>query len=116
MYEIKQKHYNKAAFELHQAVERFYTTILRIDYKPKTHDLEELGINVDRLSAKFKEIFPKKSEEGKTPFRTIAAPMSKPVTTCPIKLQEENRMSRRIKKLQSATGKVCKEKIESFII
>lgn len=37
--------YNKAAFELHQATERYYGAIQLVftGYKPKTHDIEVLG-------------------------------------------------------------------------
>ena len=119
LYEIKQKHYNKAAFELHQAVERLYTTILLVftDYKPKTHDLEELGINVDRLSAKFKEIFPRKTEEEKRLFELLrhAYVEARYDMSYKITQKELEYLAERVKKLQTTTEKVCKEKIKSFI-
>ena len=41
---LPKKRYSKAAFELHQAVENAYNAFLLVftDYKPKTHNLEEL--------------------------------------------------------------------------
>jgi predicted nucleotidyltransferase len=43
--DIGKGRYKKAAFELHQAVECFYSTVLLVltNYKPKGHDLEEYG-------------------------------------------------------------------------
>jgi HEPN domain-containing protein len=41
-YRLKRHGLKIAAFELHQATERFYVTILLVftDYKPKIHDIE----------------------------------------------------------------------------
>jgi HEPN domain-containing protein len=111
---------NNAAFQLHQAVERFYTTVLLVftDYKPKTHDLEELGIRVDRLSAKFKEIFPKKSEEEKCLFELLRHAYVEARYDMAYKITKEELeyLAGRVKKLQSTTEKACKEKIDSFTI
>jgi len=110
--------YKIAAFELHQAVERFYTTILLVftDYKPKTHDLEDLGIRVDRLSAKFKEIFPKKTKEEKRLFELLKRAYVEARYDMGYKItqKELEYLAKRVKKLQSATEEVCKAKIKSF--
>jgi predicted nucleotidyltransferase/HEPN domain-containing protein len=116
--ELQKEHNKEAAFLLHQAAERFYTTVLLVftDYKPKTHDLEELGIRVDRLSAKFKEIFPKKSEDEKRLFDLLrrAYVEARYDMSYKITREELEYLAERVKKLQNATGKVCKEKIASF--
>ena len=52
----KGKHYlAKAAFELHQATERYYTTVLLVftDYRPKDHNLETLGLKVEMCDKRF---------------------------------------------------------------
>jgi HEPN domain-containing protein/predicted nucleotidyltransferase len=117
-YKLSKNDYKIAAFELHQAAERFYTTVLLVftDYKPKTHDLEELGIRVDRLSAKFKGIFPKKSEEEKRLFELLrhAYVEARYDMAYKITRKELEYLAGRVKKLQSTTEKVCKEKIASF--
>jgi HEPN domain-containing protein/predicted nucleotidyltransferase len=117
---LGEEDYKLAAFSLHQAVERFYTTILLVftDYKPKTHDLEELGIRVDRLSAKFKEIFLKKSEEEKRLFELLRHAYVEARYDMAYKITKEELeyLAGRVKKLQSTTEKACKEKIDSFTI
>jgi HEPN domain-containing protein len=116
---LKEDNLKGAAFQLHQAAERFYTTVLLVftDYKPKTHDLEELGIRVDRLSAKFKEIFLKKSEEEKRLFELLRHAYVEARYDMAYKITKEELeyLAERVKKLQSTTEKVCKEKIKSFI-
>jgi len=47
--------YNLAAFDLHQATEKLYGTILLVftRYKPSTHDLEKLSQRVSSIEPKF---------------------------------------------------------------
>ena len=58
-----QKFLNKAAFELHQATERYYGAIQLVfaGYKPKTHDLDLLGRRAKGLHKGFGKVFPKAS-------------------------------------------------------
>ena len=65
--------FNKAAFELHQAAEHYFMCLLlvRTDYKPKTHDLEELHYRSIRIDARFKTIFPRKTAEEKRLFNLL---------------------------------------------
>jgi uncharacterized protein len=110
--------YKLAAFELHQAAERFYHTVLLVftDYKPKIHDLEDLGIRVDRLSAEFKGIFPKKTEDEKRLFDLLKRAYVGARYDMGYKITKEDLeyLSKRVKKLQSISEEVCKEKIRSF--
>jgi len=50
-FEISNGSYNKAAFELHQAAERYYSAVLLVltDYRPRTHDLKKLSMALLRL-------------------------------------------------------------------
>ena len=59
-FNFEQKEYNLAAFELHQASERFYSTILLVftNYKPKTHNLDILRQYSKNLSKELFLIFP----------------------------------------------------------
>ena len=63
---------NKAAFELHQATERYYTTILLVftDYRPKDHNLENLGIKVEMCDKRF-AVFPKTTDKEKQLFELL---------------------------------------------
>jgi hypothetical protein len=51
--------YTNAAFYLHQATERLYMTALLVftHYKPKEHDIETLGKQVNNLDHRFLPIF-----------------------------------------------------------
>ena len=62
----------KAAFELHQATERYYTTILLVftDYRPKEHDLERLDISAVKCDKRF-DVFPRKTKAEQKRFELL---------------------------------------------
>jgi HEPN domain-containing protein len=110
--------YKIAAFNLHQAVERFYTTILLVftDYKPKLHDLADLGIQINRLDAKFKGIFPQESAEEKRLFELLRRAYVEARYNIDYKITREELeyLAERVKLLQQTTEEVCKAKIATF--
>jgi len=116
---FKRRSYKKAAFELHQAVERFYTTILLVftNYKPKTHDLEKFSHMAAGCDPAFLNIFPQAAEEQKKCFdllkRAYVEARYNPAYKI-TKLQLEY-LSTRVRKLQRLTKKICRERIESFV-
>ena len=61
---------NKAAFQLHQATERFFNAIVLTftRYKPKTHDIEKLDRQASDLHADFFKVFPRATEQQKHCF------------------------------------------------
>ncbi|MDD5596596.1 MAG: HEPN domain-containing protein [Victivallaceae bacterium] len=107
-----------AAFELHQATEHFYATVILVftGYKPKLHDLDELGIKVDRLSPEFKGIFPQNTDEEKRLFKLLrqAYVGARYDMNYKITKEELEYLAGQVKLLQEITEKVCKEKIKSF--
>ncbi len=115
---LEAEKYKIAAFNLHQAAERFYHTILLVftDYKPKLHDLVDLGVRVDRLSSKLKNIFPKKTEEEKRLFELLKRAYIEARYDMGYKITKEELeyLAGRVSKLQSMTEEVCKAKIKSF--
>lgn len=62
---LKEQNYAEAAFMLHQAVENAYNTFLLVatDYKPKTHELDELRKMAIQIYPAHQEIFAIKSQE-----------------------------------------------------
>lgn len=70
-----------AAFNLHQTVERYYTTILLVftDYRPKDHNLETLGIKVEMCDQRF-AVFPKSTKEEERLFELLKKAYILPVT------------------------------------
>lgn len=64
-YGVKDKDYSTAAFLLHQVVECCYNTFLLVftDYKPKTHELEELRKMAIQIHKGHTEIFAIKNQK-----------------------------------------------------
>lgn len=71
-YCLKKPDLHLAAFNLHQATERYYTTILLVftDYRPKEHDLKRLDIRVQNCDKRF-DVFPKTTQEEKRLFELL---------------------------------------------
>lgn len=113
-----QVYLNKAAFELHQAVERYYAAVLLVftDYKPRTHDIEDMGRQAANQSLEFLSVFPLATEEEKWLFELlkksyIEARYSKSFT---IKKAELDYLSQRVQILRELTERLCKQKIEEL--
>jgi len=70
---MNREDYIKAAFELHQATERFFMTVLLVytDYKPKVHDLDQLSRMVCKLDSRFKSVFPRTNAEEERLFNLL---------------------------------------------
>lgn len=62
---LKRDSLSKTAFELHQATESFYNTILLVftGYKPKLHDIRKLGGIAGNYSEELLKVFPQGIEE-----------------------------------------------------
>lgn len=65
--------YDSAAFDLHQAAESLYNCVLLVltGYKPKSHDLEQLGKLAAAQSNKFLTIFPTATEDQIRCFKLL---------------------------------------------
>ncbi len=118
MNHIERRWYVKAAFELHQATERFYHTLLLVftGYKPKLHDLEKLGHQVSGFDKELLKIFPRATEEENRLFELLkkAYVEARYNDEYRITKKELQYLAKRVRKLQSLTRKLCKQKIESF--
>ncbi|MGN7513326.1 MAG: HEPN domain-containing protein [Allomuricauda sp.] len=110
--------YHKAAFELHQATERYYTTILLVftDYRPKDHNLETLGIKVDMCDPRF-AVFPKQTEEEQRLFELL----KRAYIDARYKMEEYHvtqadleYLSAKVAELQQLTEEICLEKIKEI--
>jgi len=107
-----------AAFQLHQAVERYYSTVLLVltNYKPKGHDIDEYGILVASQEPVFNTIFPRDTQEQEHRFELlqkayVEARYEKNYT---ITKDELEWLAERVKKLQALTKEVCKKWIENL--
>jgi HEPN domain-containing protein/predicted nucleotidyltransferase len=114
---LQKSYYLEAAFELHQAVERFYSTVLLVftDYRPKLHDLEELGKLASMHDPIFQTVFPRNSEEEQRLFDLLKrAYIDSRYKDYAITKDELERLAEHVIKLQNLTEEVCKKKIGSF--
>lgn len=112
------KDYNKAAFELHQAVERFYGTIQLVftGYKPKTHDIEILGRLAKACDMEFGKVFPKQTGIERSRFKLLKKAYIDARYNMDYKITKEDLdyLSERVQLLQRLTEEICKRKIESL--
>ncbi|NOQ25417.1 MAG: HEPN domain-containing protein [Bacteroidales bacterium] len=112
-------YYNKAAFELHQATERYYHALILVftGYKPKTHDLEELGRQAKNFNPEFNKVFPKCTKEEKRLFELLqkAYVDARYKRDYAIEKEELEYLGQKVEILKEITEKICGEKIEGFV-
>ena len=111
--------YNIAAFELHRATERFYSAVLLVltRYKPKTHNIEELGKLAAAQQPEFLRVFPKGTEEQVRLFELLkkAYVDARYTKDFVIKRNELEWLGERIKVLKEMTERFCREKIGALV-
>jgi len=116
-FSFKRRSYKNAAFQLHQATERFYITTLLVftHYKPKEHDISKLGKQVNNLDPRFFPVFPRSTPEEERLFDLLRKAYidARYKREYKITRKELEYLAGRVRKLQSLTKKICKEKIES---
>ena len=111
--------YYNAAFLLHQATERIYVTILLVftGYRPKTHSLDALSFRAEMLNERFKEAFPRETDEEKNLFRLLhRAYIDARYKMDEYQITEEDLkyLGDRVKFLQELTKEICLAKIDEF--
>lgn len=115
---FRRKSFINAAFELHQATERYYACILKVfmDYKPTTHDLEKLDRQAGKLDCRFKTIFPRTTAGEERLFQLLKKAYIGSRYTLDYKIMQEDleHLSERVTRLRDLTEVACKKKIESF--
>ncbi len=107
--------YYNAAFMLHQATERYYTTILLVftDYRPKEHDLarlEKQAINCNKQL----DVFPKTTKEEQILFGLLQkAYIDSRYKMDEYQITQQNLeyLAKKVTILKGLTEKICKEKI-----
>ncbi len=115
---IKDKDYKTAAFDLHQATEASYKTILLVftNYSPDEHYLTMLGDMASEEDASLSDIFPLMSREEQERFRKLdyAYIGARYDPEFRITNADLETLATHVKKLLELTEKICKAKIESF--
>ncbi len=117
-YDFGKNRLNKAAFELHQAAERYYTCILLVftNYRPKSHNIENLNNLSIQQAESIKEAFPLNNKFNRRCFQLLKGAYIDACYSEHYKITEEelNWLAERVKHLQTVTETLCKKKIASF--
>ncbi len=115
---IQRRWYNNAAFQLHQATERYYNAIVLVftRYKPKTHDLKKLDRQASNLHPDFFTVFPRATRQQKRRFDLLRRAYidARYKRDYKITKAELEYLAERVRKLQRLTKKICGEKIASM--
>ena len=118
-FNLKEKMYKHAAFELHQAAESFYGTVLLVytNYKPKTHKLDKLRKMVGQHDPVFFKTFPLDTDEEKHRFDLLrqAYVGARYHDDYKITPQELKYLARCVELLKDQTETSCDTKMESFV-
>ncbi len=116
---IKHDKLKVAAFELHQATERYYGTIQLVftGYKPKTHDIEVLGRLAKALDMEFGKVFPRATVEERRRFTLLRKAYIEARYNMDYNISKADLeyLSERVQLLKKLTEQICKEKIASFV-
>ena len=115
---MSKKRFPKAAFELHQATERYYTTILLVftDYRPKDHNLENLGIKVEMCDQRF-AVFPKTTDTEKRLFELLKRAYIDArykMDEYKVTKGELEYLAEKVDELKKLTETICKSKINEI--
>lgn len=115
---LDRKNYRKAAFELHQAAERFFACTLLVctNYLPRTHNIEHLRSLCAQQNPEFAMLFPADNKDHRRSFQLLkrAYVDGRYSEHYTITLDELNYLASEVTKLQTITEATCKAKIESY--
>ena len=119
-YCLNKPDHNLAAFNLHQAVERYYTTILLVftDYRPKEHDLKKLDLRVRNCDARF-HVFPRETEPQKDAFELLKRAYIDSrykMDEFQISKEQLEYLAERVQTLKGLTEEICLERIERIAV
>jgi uncharacterized protein len=118
-YALNDRKYKLAAFQLHQATERFYGAVMLVftGYKPKRHNIETLGRRVSGCDAAFLKVFPRATKEQDENFKLLKKAYidARYKKDYKITRKQLEYLAKRVKLLQRLTNKICKERIGMFI-
>jgi uncharacterized protein len=110
--------YKSAAFQLHQAVERLYHCALVVltAYKPKTHNIEQLGKRAGDLHPLLRNVFPRGTAEEDRLFKLLknAYVDARYDPGFAVTKEELEGLAARVRELRDRVERVCRERIEAM--
>jgi len=115
---VKERQYKIAAFDLHQSTECFYSavTLVFINYRFRTHDIELLGIKAVSYDTEFAKVFPRDTATQHKAFTLLKKAYIDARYKKDYKITKKQLvyLAERVKKLQKITKTICSDKIESY--
>lgn len=109
---------NASAFQLHQATERFYHCALLVltAYKPKTHNLDDLGKRAGDLHPALRNVFPRGTPEDDRLFKLLkhAYVDARYDPQYAITREELSAIATHVRELRSRIEVVCRERIAAM--
>jgi len=115
---VKMREYKNAAFQLHQTVESLYSaiTLVFINYRFRTHDIELLGIKAVSYEPEFAKAFPRQTQKDNTAFKLLKKAYidARYKKEYRITKKQLEYLAERVKVLQRLTKRICGEKIEGW--
>lgn len=110
--------FKKAAFELHQATERFYHCLLlvRTLYSPKSHNLNRLRQLAEDMEPRLKAIWPRDTKFGRRCFELLREAYVKARYSRHYRISAEELewIGDRVAVLQELVEQLCQERISSL--
>jgi predicted nucleotidyltransferase/HEPN domain-containing protein len=110
--------WNIAAFDLHQATERFYHCSLLVltAYKPKTHNLDDLGKRAGDLHPALRNVFPRGTPEDDRLFKLLkhAYVDARYDPKYAITREELEAIAVHVRELRSRVEVICRERIAAM--
>ncbi len=112
------KKYSLAAFELHQATERLYSTLLLVytHYKPRTHDLEKLKKHTNSLDNRLILMLPTITPEDKRLFELLKRAYTEARYNKDYRITHNELLTlqQHIEAFMTMTKQLCEEKITTL--
>ena len=109
--------YSIAAFHLHQATERYYAAVLLVftGYKPRTHNIEELGSRAIEVAPELAGALPRAEEGDRRLFDLLKRAYIEARYSMSYRIGEEELavLGERVKALAAFVERLCREKIAS---
>jgi HEPN domain-containing protein len=107
-----------AAFELHQAAENLYHTLLLVftGYKPKLHDLEKLKRLTGGFGRELLMVFPSMTEEERNRFQLLKRAYTGACYERGYRVEKEDLdyLADRVRRLQEAVKPLCEQRIAKY--
>uniref|UniRef100_UPI0035CC8EA3 HEPN domain-containing protein n=1 Tax=uncultured Sphingomonas sp. TaxID=158754 RepID=UPI0035CC8EA3 len=118
MFNLKQQRWNNAAFQLHQATERYYHGVLLVCafYTPHVHNLDFLRTQAERLDPRLIEVWPRETRADRARFEKLKGAYIKARYSKHYQITEEELawLGDRVEALGHVVQVICEEHIAAL--